>query len=437
MGSLFLVRPWFLASPVYFSTRRDAEELVQRWLSYLGSSKVMFASPRLVMGPDELPAREEPSEWPVLVLLSGGTQPWALDVIERHRGATLWFLHPSDGVLPPEMISAMVARNAIPAIMDVWARARVQPGWLVTRCHDIETLSRALVLPRWLAQIRGTKLLQIGETESWVISSERDPDRIRELTGIKVVQVPLEALVVRYRELQSSTELVHMVTRYWKFAQKTVEPGLDDVTAAHRLYLALTSLMKEHGATAVAISCFALVKALRVTACVALSLINESRDLVAACEGDLDSAVSLLIAKVVTGRPSFMGNVIVNLDHTVDVVHCTAPRTLGPDVETKVILRSHHETGCSVAQRVEVQSAKVPAVLFRVGLKTGRATVVRATFLQNVNLPTCRTQWRFFVPNGSRFLDELLGNHQVVVFGEYAEDLAQCCQALGLNVCFF
>lgn len=434
MYNFFLVRPWFLASPVYFPAKREVEELVQRWLSYLGSSGVTFASPRLVMGSDELPAREELSEWPVLFLLSGGTQPWALDVIGRYRGATLWFLYPSDGVLPPEITSVMLARNALPAIMDVWARAKVQPSWVVTRCYDMETLSRALVLPRWLAQIRGTRLLQIGETEPWVISSERDPDRLGELMGVRVAQVPLEALLARYRELQSSTELVHMVRQYWEFAKKRVEPSLEDVTAAHRLYLALTLLMKEHGATAVAISCFALAKALRVTACVALSLINESRDLVAACEGDLDSAVSLLVAKVVTGRPSFMGNVIVNLDHTVDVVHCTAPRTLGPGLETNVILRSHHETGCSVAQRVEIQGTKVPATLFRIGLRTGRAVVARATFLHNVALPICRTQWRFSVCDGSRFLDELLGNHHVVVFGEHAEDLGRCCRALGIDV---
>ena len=435
MGNSFLVRPWFFASPVYFPVRREVEELVQWWLSYLDSSEVTFASPRIVMGAEELPARKELSEWPLLIFLSGGTQPWALEVITRHRGATFWFLHPSDGGFPPETISAMLARNALPALMDVWARARVQPNWLVTHCHDVETLSRALILPRWLTQIRGTTLLQVGKTEPWVISSERDLDRVRELTGVRVVQVPLEALLIRYREMQSSTGLVHMVTRYWNCAKKTVEPSLEDVTAAYRLYLALTSLMKEHGATVVAISCFALAKALRVTACVALSLINESRDLVAACEGDLDSAISLLVTKVVTGRPSFMGNVIVNLDHTIDMVHCTAPRTLAPGLETNVILRSHHETGCSVAQRVEIQGTKVPATLFRIGLRTGRATVARATFLQNVALPTCRTQWRFSVCDGSRFLDELLGNHQVVVFGDHGEDLARCCQALGFEAC--
>jgi len=401
LGNSFLVRPWFFASPVYFPVRREVEELVQWWLSYLDSSEVTFASPRIVMGAEELPARKELSEWPLLIFLSGGTQPWALEVINQHRGATFWFLHPSDGGFPPETI--------------------------------LETLSRALILPRWLAQIRGTTLLQVGKTEPWVISSERDPDRLRELTGVRVVQVPLEALLVRYREMQSSTGLVHMVTRYWNCAKKTVEPSLEDVTAAYRLYLALTSLMKEHGATAVAISCFALAKALRVTACVALSLINESRDLVAACEGDLDSAISLLVAKVVTGRPSFMGNVIVNLDHTIDMVHCTAPRTLAPGLETNVILRSHHETCCSVAQRVEIHGTKEPATLFRIGLRTGRATVARATFLQNVALPTCRTQWRFSVCDGSRFLDELLGNHQVVVFGDHVEDLARCCQALGFE----
>ena len=440
----FSVRPWFLASAFYFSMRDEVKDLMQSWLSYLRDSDLPFNRPYLVMDSEELSNLQDSkntSEWPLLLILSGGTQSSALHIIEKHHGATIWFLHPSNGVLPSELearLPLMLARNAIPAIMDVWARSiwnQSASHVLVNRCSDLATLSEAISLAKAFKRVHNTRLLRVGKTESWVVSSENNSDRFTEATSIRTTQIPVKSLVDSYKAIEPTEEVKALASRYLKRAVKVIEPRIDDVIDSVRLYVALVSLLKEYKANAVAISCFSLAKMIGVTPCVAVSLINESQGTVASCEGDLDAAASLLLAKAVADRPVFMGNVIVNLDNTLDIVHCTAPISLGLDIQTEVILRSHHETSSSVGQAVRVLGTEKEATIFRLGVRARKASVVRAKFLRNLDLPTCRTQWRFSVPDSLCFLDALLGNHQVVVFGDYTQPLSQLCRTMGFDMC--
>jgi len=442
----FFVRPWFLASAFYFPTRNKAEELMQSWYSYLKDSGVPFSSPHLIMDSEELSILEGLSntyEWPLLLLFSGGTQSLALHIIKKNHGATIWFLHPSNRVLSSELeakLPLILARNAIPAIMDVWARSIGDPSInhaLVNRCSDLKTLQEAISLGRVFKTVHNTRLLRVGKTEPWVVSSENDGNRFTEITSIRTIQIPKKALMDRYNETEPTDEVKMLASRYLKHTIKILEPRIGDVIKSFRLYIALASLMNEYKANAVAISCFSIAKVLGVTPCLAVSLINESHGTVAACEGDLDAAASLVLAKAVSNRPVFMGNIIVNLDNTLDIVHCTAPYSLGAEERVEVILRSHHETGSSVGLQVRILGTEKEATIFRLGVRAKKATVAQARFLQNLEMRTCRTQWRFSVSNSLRFLDNLLGNHQIVVLGDHMHALSQLSQAMGFQVIIF
>jgi L-fucose isomerase-like protein len=183
-----------------------------------------------------------------------------------------------------------------------------------------------------------------------------------------------------------------------------------------------------------AISCFSLVKQLGVTSCLALSLLNDDPRMIAACEGDLDAAVSMVVGKAVSRQPVFMGNPVYHLDNTLDIVHCTAPRKLTGDTKTNYTVRSHHETGVSVAQRIEVPVPQ-KVTLFRIGNEFSEATLFSADFISNPDEDTCRTQFRFRIDSSHQRIEESLGCHHMVIFNDCVAELRAVLEGpLGLRV---
>ena len=129
-----------------------------------------------------------------------------------------------------------------------------------------------------------------------------------------------------------------------------------------------------------------------------------------------------------------MGNPVYHMDDTLDIVHCTAPRRLTGDVQTSYTVRSHHETGVSVAQRIEVVEPQT-VTLFRIGNEFSEATLFSAEFLSNPDEDTCRTQFRFRIDSTQKRIDESLGCHHLVIFGDYVAELRTILEGpLGIQV---
>jgi len=241
--------------------------------------------------------------------------------------------------------------------------------------------------------------------------------------GIQSVHIGLEELFAEYGDIPRDDAAVrHFAEEYMAAATACVEPAVEQIEDAYRLYLALKKLMERYRANALAISCFSLVKQLKVTSCLALSLLNDEPGIVAACEGDIDAAISMVVGKAVSGLPVFMGNPVYHIDDTLDIVHCTAPRRLGGDQAAKVTVRSHHETGLSTAQRIELPAIG-KATLFRIGNEFSEATLFTADFIANPDEDTCRTQFRFRIDSSERRIEQSLGCHHMVLFGDYEEQI--------------
>ena len=92
--------------------------------------------------------------------------------------------------------------------------------------------------------------------------------------------------------------------------------------------------------------------------------------------------------------------------------------------KTNYTVRSHHETGVSVAQRIEVPMPQ-KVTLFRIGNEFSEATLFGADFISNPDEDTCRTQFRFQIDSTQKRLEESLGCHHMVIFGDYVAALRE------------
>lgn len=433
------IQPIFFATPVYYTKEKflAAAAVVVGFIRSLDDSPADIAPPLYVHCRGDLAAflAERPNVLPLVVACSGGTQKWILEAVKAYGTALMWVYYPNDPIYPGDVavaVASITARNALPAIVDTWAHLKNR-GLAVEKVYDRDSYTAGKSLFAALAAIRRSRLLVVGYTQQWVVSASVDQRRIEDRFGIQVVHVGLEELLAEFGQTARTPEGEEFARRYLAGATNCMEPTVGQVEDAYRMYRSLAALLAKYECDSLAISCFSLVANTGVTSCLALSLLNDTPGFVAACEGDLDAAVSMIIGKKLTGRPIFMGNPVFNRDDTLDLVHCTAPRALLGGIQPYEV-RSHHETGKSVAQRIEVAAGET-ATIFRIGNEFAAATLYTATLVDNPRQDTCRTQFRFKIDSGDKRFEEVLGCHQLVVFGDHEARLRRAfVKYLGLAV---
>ncbi|MGI6783906.1 MAG: hypothetical protein ACOX5A_06725 [Aminivibrio sp.] len=443
MDQRILVQPLIFASPVYWPDSGEmgtAVKSVSEMLGNLGGEGELMAPPVVVADDEDLvralsmPARTVP----LLVPISGGVQKQMLSVARQAGESLLWVWFPKDNIYSEahrETVLRVVSKNALPACSDVWGALKGR-GRRVGRVYHKESWRRAAEDIKAADRIKNTRLLIVGYTQDWVASASVDTRRMEDLFGVSSRHIGLEELFAEYERCGDAAEGVSLASEFAAGAREIGEPDMKQIGEAFRLYRALKNLLSRYGCNSLAISCFSLAKTLGVTACVSLSMLNDDPGFVAACEGDLDSAFSMAVGKAVTGRPIFMGNPVYNLDNTLDLVHCTAPRKLLSDKLQPYEIRSHHETGLSVAQRVEAEPGQV-GTIFRIGAEFQKAVVFEAPLLDNPREDTCRTQFRFGLNNWEDCFDHMLGCHHMLVFGRHGSRLAGFMRdRLGIDVKF-
>ena len=443
MAQKLVVQPLIFASPVYWTDEGELNRVIQTVSELLRDAEAdtgIMASGKIIAGDCDLDeALSLPAHYiPLMVPLSGGVQKQMLSVAGSARESLLWVWFPKDDIYEKEQKEAVlriVSKNALPACADVWGALRGREQ-RVTRVYNRDSWRRAANDLMAANRIRNTKLLIVGYTQDWVASASVDTRKLEELFGISSRHIGLEELFAEYESCGGTSGIVALASEYAGGALGIQEPDRTQIEEAFRLYRALKNLMSRYGCNSVAISCFSLAKTLGVTACVALSMLNDDPNFIAACEGDLDSAFSMTVGKAVTGKPVFMGNPVYNLDNTLDLVHCTAPRKLISEEVQPYEIRSHHETGLSVAQRVEVGGDQM-GTIFRIGNEFKRAVVFEAPLLSNPREDTCRTQFRFGLESWEEYFDHMLGCHHMVIFGRHGDKLSRFMQdRLGIEVNF-
>lgn len=356
-----------------------------------------------VLAPDQLQA----SDLPAFLIRTGGTE----GLFQRLYAA----LPPSPD---PITLLAVDTDNSLPASLEILAWLRRQ-GHRHGRILLLSAADAALRLRERAREVQAlrtlaaTRLGVIGRPSEWLIASQVDPDRVRRRWGVELVDVDLSDFEHHLQAVSpADVEAIPVPgpVRGWE-ATRTA-PAL-------RIYLALKSLARAHGLTALTLRCFDLLDTHRSTGCLALALLNDE-GLVAGCEGDVPTTFTMLLDRLATGRPSFMANPSVIEGDEVVLAHCTAPLTLltgftGP---------THFESGLGVA--IQGTLERGPVTIARVGgEELSEAMVFEGELVDHAPSPhLCRTQVRARVPGlGTALLSEPLGNHLVVSPGHHQRRL--------------
>jgi len=248
------------------------------------------------------------------------------------------------------------------------------------------------------ALLKGEKKMRlgvVGQPSDWLISSSVDYADVLKRMNCELVDIPIE-------EVSSLGE---------------VDPGMK---GAEAIYERLKQIVERYDLQGVTLRCFDLLSTVKNTGCIALSKLNDE-GIPAACEGDIPTLLTMMIAKRLTGELCFQVNPArIQANGEMLFAHCTLP--LG--MTEKHEYTTHFESGIGVAIHGELPTGDYTLVKMSGDMQRLLAVDVeleRCQFESNL----CRTQvWIKATPEVSQyFLTNPIHNHHILIHGHHADSL--------------
>jgi len=308
---------------------------------------------------------------------------------------------------------------------------------------DYNELERGLRLLRVIPMMRQTRIVLFPPARG--TTAAQSPEEVKKGLGAEVVAVAektFDDLI-----LAADSKAVQAEAARWTEGAKAIlEPNQEDILKAARVSVALQNLMKQEQAQGLAIgTCMGWLP--KGFPCLGFTRLRDS-GIPAACEGDMDSLLTMLLFQYMIDRPGFQGNATFDTSRNVLwTAHCTAPLQMDGlnGKPAPYLLRGHSEVG---------GSGCVPEVQYRLGETITRTKLVNLqTILAStgkiVEVPErsvrgCRTQIVTEVRDAAKMAanwssvldteDPMTLLHRVVFYGDHMDSLRHLARLMNLNV---
>lgn len=301
---------------------------------------------------------------------------------------------------------------------------------------DVVKSLRALAALDMLAR---SKLLVVASVSREAL--EKISKLVGERLGTTLVHVKPEELVAEYERV-SEREAEPVAQRWFSRALAVVEPSRSEIVKSARMYVAMKRLLEKHGAQGITIDCLGLFYDGKLPAYPCLGfveLLNEG--FVAACEADIDSALTQMLIQYATGRPGFISDPVIDLgSRWIVYAHCLAATRVygpqGPEVPYKIRSHAEDRAGASLQAYWPVGE---PVTTFKLNVVEGAAAIHSGVIAANVEEEkACRTKVAT-VSDVERILDNWnkaanFGWHRVSVVGDFRRELVTAAKLLGFRV---
>jgi len=318
--------------------------------------------------------------------------------------------------------------NSLAASLEIltWLGNNGMEGTIVHGTND--EIVAALIETFQETSLRG-RIGLFGQPSDWLIASSVDREFLLQHYGIETIDIDLQRLIKGIKAVPQA-EAVKVAQDIVKRSKSVGEPSCADMVEAAKAYLVIKQICQDERLDALTIRCFDIVKACGTTSCLALALLNDE-GIVAGCEGDMQTLLSMLLAQRICGEAAFMANPSQLTDESSMLAHCTIPFTMC----NETIIRSHFESGLGVA--IQGLLPLTDYTLFKWGgPQLDRYFVAEA---KAVEMPYsnhfCRTQITLDVNLKPYLLKHSIGNHHVILRGRHASQIRRFMKQNGVSEC--
>jgi hypothetical protein len=178
--------------------------------------------------------------------------------------------------------------------------------------------------------------------------NERYTRNLRELLGVEIVRVKPEEFYELFRTMDISK--AEETAEDWIKGARWVEASRAEIVKSARAYLAIDTLREKYNCNAVSTHIRSVTGSGklkdRFNPGIGLELGFKTRGIQAVCQNYPDILVSQVLAYLLTGRPSMLGDVIYDIDNSVEIVlHCGIPiNPYGDERRIPYTIRTHAES---------------------------------------------------------------------------------------------
>lgn len=301
---------------------------------------------------------------------------------------------------------------------------------------EIERVVGLMRVPAWLKQ---TRIIAWGAPLGTAAACSAE--RIRERFGTQLVSVSDARVKEIWKSIDPAAARAE-AEQYWlSQAKKIVEPSRQEIIDSAKLFLAVKQLMIQERAQAITSShCMGNPRG-----CLTFSKLNDL-GFVGACEGDMDSTLTMLLFAYAFRLPGFISDPVVDTAKNALVhFHCTSATKMdGPNGKRlPFTIRNQTDSKGGVALEVKHRVGQAVTCAKLVNLDT--LLVTPGKILETSTSPlACRTQFAQSVSNAKRLFlnwggDAIKGDvmtllHRVVFYGNFVEPMRNLGDLMGFKV---
>ncbi len=321
------------------------------------------------------------------------------------------------------------------------------PAWqkagkkvLLLPSSDWGELDRVVGLMRVGPWLRQTKIIERGGPRGTAAAC--DDKQVKERLGAEIVRISNNEVLKVHKAIDLKAAEAE-AKEYWiSKAKKIVEPKKEEIVNSARLYLAMKELMIKHGATATTSShCMGAP----AKGCLTYSKLNDE-GLVGACEGDIDSTLTMLMFQYAFGVPGFITDPVFDTATNALIhFHCTCATKMdgvsGKRLPFSIRTQSDSERGVSLD--VEQRIGEMVTCAKFINLDTMLISVGKIFKVTHDELG-CRTQFWTEVADARKMFmnwgaDVLKGGtmallHRAVFYGDRLQDIKDLSILMGFKV---
>ncbi len=335
----------------------------------------------------------------IILTLTGGTSRLATEIASRNPNPLLIVAHGEHNSLPSALSSYNRLRNA-------GKRAKILFS------HSPSGIDSTLGL-----HLRALKIIrELSGARIALVNLSEVPEYARMLSrkfGFVIIPIPEEVLLKEVETISDDEALENLRK---KLGEKAAGPNEKVLVKISKLYLALRRILEKNSCSASAIECFNFIQKHGYTPCLPVAwLLDEG--IPAACEADLYSLVLLIIAQKISGKPGWMANLASLYNERILLAHCTVPTLLCNSYS----LVEHFESGKPYSISGLFQATRATISRLSIDLREIYIDCADVNAPVKLDANQCRTQVfaRLHKTKLSNLLDLALGNHHVIIAGDY------------------
>jgi len=321
------------------------------------------------------------------------------------------------------------------------------PAWrkagkkvVVLPTSDWGEIDQVVGLMRVAPRLRQTRIIVVRGPQG--TSAACSAEQVKKRLGTEVIPVTVEQTVQAHKAVDIKDAEAE-AERYWlSKAKKIVEPSRKEIINSARFYLAIKNMMIKEKAQAITSSnCMGGP----AKGCLTFSKLNDL-GLVGACEGDMDSTLTMLIFGYAFGIPGFISDPVFDTSSNALIhFHCTSATKMdGPDGKRlPFTIRTQSDSERGVSLEVENRIGQVVTCAKFINLDTMLISTGKIFKITHDELG-CRTQFWTEVADARKMFHNwgagiLKGGimtllHRDVFYGDHLENIKKLGVLMGFKV---